>query len=131
MEVNPTKIAKVLVALIIMMGVLVAVDTAVSVVDPSTLPGGLVPYWNYLVIFFETAPIAFIVGFGRNILGYARKYFKSNYKENYDVNKLYETWAYYTGALTTVLACVPAPYNGVAAAVVIIFDFITSEIRKL
>lgn len=131
MEETDKKIAQVIASLIVGITVFVGLDSLVHSLALSDIPSFLLPYWSYIQQFFDNSHIILIVAFGRNILGYLRNYFRTKYTAVYNVNKLYETWMYYIGGLTTVLVCVPTPYNAMAAAIIVLLDFVTSEIKKL
>ena len=131
MNFNGGKAAQVLLVLILLVAVLAFVQAGVQTVDAEQVPDLLQPYWGYIVQFFTATPVIAIAGFIRNILGYARNYWKSEYAENYDVEKLYATWCFYIGGITTILAFVPAPYDTVFAGIIVLLDFVTSEIRKM
>ena len=131
MELNLEKLGKVLLVLIILAAVLVFVEAAIETVAIEDVPEQLMPYWNYIVMFFNSTPVILVLVFVRNILGYARNYWKKEHKESYDINLLYATWAYYIGGLTTVFALVPAPYDKVFAGLIVLLEFVVSEIGKM
>lgn len=126
---NGEKIAKIFAVLIIVVGMLLSVQTAVQQV--TDVPEFIEPFWNYIVLFFEMTPIIIILAFARNILGYARNYWITKHQEEYDISRLYTTWTYYIAGIVTVLAAVPPPYDSIAIACIVLLDFITSEIKKL
>ena len=128
---NKEKLAKVLVILIITIGVLTASQVAIQQITPDQVPSYIEPIWGYIVVFFESAPVIIVLALGRNLLGYARNYWKTDHAESYDINRLYGTWAYYIGGITTVLAAVPEPFDSVAVAIIVLLDFVTSEIKQL
>lgn len=125
------QIAQILVSLIICIAVFIGLNSLVQSLPLTDVPLFLQPYWLYVQQFFAKSQIIVAVTFGRNILGYLRNYYRSEIGESYDVKRLYETWMYYIGGLTTVLTVVPAPYDAMCAAVIVLLDFVTSEIGKL
>jgi len=84
--------------------------------------------------------VTFAIALSRNLVGYLRNYFKTNYAESYDINKLHSTWYYYYGIIGTILTTIqvielPSPYKelilAIATLVSIVLDFTLSEIKKL
>ena len=127
---------KILATLIIIMGVLIGIDGLVRSV--SEVPTWFETPWRYIALFFSSTPWIILVGFGRNVLGFLRNYFRTQHAAQYNPDKLYETWSLYAASVVAIVAfasAVPSPYDKIATAVgsaiVVVVDLITSEIGHL
>jgi len=131
MTLNKDKFAKVLLVAITLLIIFSAIGEVAKTVDLGSVPEPFVTAVTYVVTFLTSITGITLVALGRNLLGYFREYFRMNYKEVYDMNKLYETLALYLGIVTTALTIVPSPYDSIVIGIVIIADFVLSEYEKL
>lgn len=132
------KKAKIAFILLVLIGVLSAMDVLVKGVNVDDIPNILLPYWNYIVIFFSSTPWIVLIGLGRNVYGYLRVYYRNHRQVAYDPDKLYETITLYTGGIVTLVAItskLPAPYgpiiSTIGSAVIVVIDILLSEIGHL
>jgi len=56
---------------------------------------------------------------------------RSSYGEIYEDTKLYDTLIYYIGVVGTVAAIIPAPYNQIGVAVLVIIDAAKQVLKDL
>lgn len=130
------KVAKVVLLVLILTGVMQGISLAMKEVPTEDVPELVQPWWLYALTIISAVPWAALVGFGRNIWGYTRVYYRNGKELEYIENKLKETLALYGGIITTIMAVatyLPDPYDkllkGFGTAVFVIIDLIFSEIR--
>ena len=114
------------------------ISYAVNQVSIDQIPELLLPWWQYIVVITGSVPWIALAGFGRNVFGFARIYFRKDRTEEFDYNKLYETLTLYVGGITTIVSftsMLPEPWNeivgGILSAGVVIIDLVLSEIRHM
>lgn len=129
---------RILVVVLIITGVMQGIGIGIKQVSIENVPELLLPFWKYIVLVVGSTPWIVLAGFGRNVLGFARVYFRKDRLEAYDYNKLYETLTLYLGSITTIVAftaTLPEPWNeigsAVGSAIVIVVDLVRSEISHL
>lgn len=136
---NKTKTAELLLVVIVTLAILIGLSEAVKLIDITIFPEQIQPAISIFIVFMGSGTMLFVVGFGRNVLGFLRNYFKTHHKEDYDINRLYSTWFYYYGILGTTIAFVKTvvppiyadPIVAIMTAVAVVLDFVLSEINKL
>jgi len=132
------KVTKIVLLVLILTGVMQGISLAMKEVPIEDVPELVRPWWLYALTFIGAIPWAALVGFGRNIWGYVRVYYRNGKELKYAENKLKETLALYGGIITTIIAVstyLPDPYDkllkGLGTAVFVIIDLIFSEIGHL
>jgi len=137
-QLNTEKTGKLLLAIIVALAVLQGLQYVAETVDISALPSSLQPAMLVLKAFVVSGTGLFFFGLGRNVVGYLRNFWSKNYKETYDVNRLFATYAYYQAVVGGALALVeilPTQYREPIIAIVgiaaILLDFVMSEVGKL
>jgi len=125
---KPTKLGHALplitVILLIVAAVLLGVQEAVQLVDVADAP----PFWHGVVIFLKSTFSGGLVALGliwlRNIFGFLKVKSRAQVAgvvEEYNIQKFYETFAYYTGSIAIVFNAAPNPEIRVIGTVTVFF----------
>jgi len=129
---NAKKTAYLMLAIFVTTVVLVGLAIGIQQLDVEALPEEWQKAAVPIVAFVTSGSGLFLVSVGRNIIGFLRNWWRTKGKETYDVSRLYATWFYYYGTIGTVLALpIPSPYKEIAILIIVMLDFLTSELGKL
>ena len=113
------------------LAILTILGEAFKGVDASTLPEPLSSGVVYIQVFTSVGIGVFLVGLGRNVTGYLVNYYTTELTESYNIGKYNTTIVFYLGFVTTAFALVPAPYNQITIAILVIVDYAYSAYKKL
>jgi len=112
--------------------VLVGLGYAMQQVDVETLPKEWRPTVEPIVVFVSSGAGLFAISLGRNLIGFLRNWIGNKGDETYDMTRLYTTWCYYYGSIGTILSLpVPSPYKEIFIVIIVVLDFLTSELKKV
>jgi len=126
-------IMKALVYTLIISAIILGVSTAAQAVDVEAFPAQL--WWARdaivaIRLVTATPAIAFVILFVRNIYGYfsaqAREYILTKKELLYSDVRYIKTAMLYIGTVTTFTLLLPAPYNMVGFAIVVVVDIAIS-----
>lgn len=130
----PRAITVTFVVLVIAAGVFVGIHEVVVRIDVSSAPSALQGFVFVVQRFFLSGPVAFVVGWIWNILGFARAAARARAKNTeiqYDINRFYSTVSYYMGGVAIAFIAMPEPWNWIGVAVTFFIDLLGSEIKHV
>jgi hypothetical protein len=133
-------VSQAVVILLVLIAVVVAVQTAITLVDVSTVPAGWQGSWVYIRAIVTGATATVLVTLLVNIGGYVGNVTKGNTEVVYEANQLGQTLARYTVYMTAFTGMIlaltqgtpAAPYaSSIAAGISVIVDVAKRSLDKI
>jgi hypothetical protein len=129
---NSEKLIVAFAVFIIGAGVFVGIGEWAKTINLTAVPEFAQKFVIAIQNFFTLSPVAFILLYLRNLLGYARNWFLKHKTETvtFEMNRYYNTILYYIGVFLPVVAVFPEPYNWIGGVLVTFTDIFTAEFKK-
>jgi hypothetical protein len=130
---NTEKLIIAFAVFIIGAGIFVGIGQWAKTIDLATIPEFAQKFIITIQNFFSLGPVAFILLYLRNLLGYARNWFLKHKTETvtFEMDRYYNTILYYIGVFLPVVAVFPEPYNWIGGVLVTFVDIFTAEYKKI
>ena len=133
---NWEKLGKWALTFVLLTAVFIGLQTYFTSLDISMFPTQLQPLFSTLKYFFSLPLVLFFISILANSWGYIIEWVHTQYKENYDFNKLLLTVTYWVGLLGTYLTvaetlALPEPYKSFVTFILVVMGFLKQALKTL